>query len=451
MGTGREGVAIATALLAKRPDQDIIALDGSAGDSVVAWQETFGDRAPVIVVDPEQDDLRALVPDVQFAIMSPGVPLTGSLHRAVAALGIPMTSGSALFTADHRHTMVGVTGSKGKSTTSTLLHHLLVNSGVDSSLGGNMGIPVQGLAPSAHQVVEFSSYQCHYLEASPAVVVLTALFPEHLDWHGSLDAYYGDKLRIVANKPTSIIANGDDAVLRHELSTRYPDAPITWVGEGELWHLEPDGDGSWLMRGDTRLAHSRDTPLMGQHNHRNVLLALAGASATGLFDESTIASGLASFQPLPNRLERIADPSGIVFVNDSLATNPQAAAAALRAFAGQDTVMLIGGYDRGVDYTPLVEEIVATRPVAVIGLPGSGSALVELCTQALRAAGTLDSVTLMSVSSMEEALRSARRVAGPGYCVVLSPGAPSFGQYLDYQHRADDFRYWITETAKGTP
>lgn len=449
VGIGREALALATRLLASDNAASIVAVDGVDGDLVTAWRERFGDRIPVFVVAPGADPTPAEVSQATIAIVSPGIPKTGELFAWVASLGIELTSGTALFVAGHAATMVGVTGSKGKSTTSALIHHLLEGSGVEATLAGNMGIAVHGIEPGALQVVELSSYQCSYLTVSPRVVVLTALFPEHLDWHGSVDAYYGDKLSIVAGGPESVIANAHDPVLRAELERRYPDLELTWVGDGHAWHTEArDEGGVWLMKGSERLCHSSELSLIGSHNIQNALLALAGADATGLLDLRRVPELVATFSPLPNRLQRLKDPSGILFINDSLATNPQAAVAALQAFPPQATVILVGGRDRGVDYSPLINHIAQHPPKAVIGLPDSGARLVELCEAAL-SVQSKGRCRLEVAASMAQAVSFARDIASPGDYVVLSPGAPSFGQYRDFQHRADDFIACITQTQEN--
>ena len=447
MGVGREGRALADRLLEHGNIRALLALDGNEGEAATAWRQDYGDRVPLVVIDPAAESIPESLRGAEIALLSPGIPKTGALYKAVAQMGIPLSSGTALFVADHAHSMIGVTGSKGKSTTSTLIHHLLVGSGVDAALAGNMGIPVQGIDPREFQVVELSSYQCSALETSPAVVVLTALFPEHLDWHGSEQVYYDDKLHLVAGKPDHVIANGDDVILKREVLNRYPDLAVTWVGEGEQWHLEADGSGGhWLHEGTTRIAHSSSLTLRGEHNLRNALMAIAAASVGGALDFASVPGLLESFQPLAHRLEPIEDPSGVVFVNDSLATNPQAAKAALEAFPSEQIVILIGGHDRGVDYSPLVSHIATHPPRGVIGLPGSGQKLVELCTAALVAANGLENTQLAVVSSMEQAVVTARSWARPGDYVVLSPGAPSFGYYRDYEERAQDFVTWIEKT-----
>lgn len=446
VGTGRESVALAHSLLAKGHTGWIGALDGAHGESLSSWVETFGDRIPVWVSPDSLDSLPTEVSVATIAVMSPGIPVTGRLHQKVSQLGIPVTSGTALFVADHHQDLLGVTGSKGKSTTSTLIHHLLDAQGLDVGLGGNMGIPVQSLEASERWVVELSSYQCRYLEVSPWVCVLTALFPEHLDWHGSQEDYYRDKLNVMAHSPEIVIANGDDETLRSEITKRFPMQQVIWVGEGEQWHLESDDSGSWLMRGEDRLLHSSEIALLGRHNHHNALIALAAATMWSGLQPEDLSAGLQSFQPLPNRLEKITDPSGLVFVNDTLATNPQAAAAALKALQGHDIALIIGGKDRGVDYQLLIDHITMHKPKVVLGLPESGKSLLDKCAESLQAQGVPDAVHLESVDSMEQAVRRARALMAPGSYVVLSPGAPSFGVYRDYQHRADDFRFWISHT-----
>jgi len=444
-GVGREGNAMATRLLGLTNPPHILALDGAEGPQAEAFREQYGSQIDFQVVDPNAP-LPPKYSSATVAIMSPGIPHTSPLHAHLLELSIPLTSGSALSVAEHHRNMVGVTGSKGKSTTATLVHALLQGSGVEAALGGNMGIPLQGLEHKPFYVAELSSYQCHYLEQSPDVVALTALFPEHLDWHGSREAYYASKLRILSGTPRTVVANADDDILVHELSTHHPHIPITWVGHGQEWHLLEDGAESWLCRGDHKLFHTSDSQLLGRHNHQNMLIALATASATGLVKEDACDRVLRNFTGLAHRLEHIEDPTGVVFVNDSLATNPNAAAAALRSLSSPGMVWIVGGQDRGVDYQLLVDQVLSSTPRHILGLPESGAKLVGLFQDALSQAGLADVVSTEVVPDMKVAVTRARALASPGDVVLLSPAAPSFGQYRDYQHRAEDFRSWIEKT-----
>jgi UDP-N-acetylmuramoylalanine--D-glutamate ligase len=444
VGVGREGRAMASRLLSLPQPPQILALEGAEGPAADSFRQEFPTIA-LAVAGPDST-LPAECAKATLAVMSPGIAVTSPLHAALVDLSIPLTSGSALFVADHRESLAGITGSKGKSTTTTLVHALLGGSEGGIALGGNMGIPLQGLDSAEFYAVELSSYQCHYLEVSPDVVGLTALFPEHLDWHGSLDAYYQDKLSIVAHGPSHVIANADDAILVHELTTRYPHLEVTWVGEGQHWHLEEDGAQSWLCQGDQKLFHTGTSQILGRHNHLNMVLALAIADATGRLDRARVEEVFSGFEGLAHRLQRIADPSGVVFVNDSLATNPQAGAAALRSLSSPGMVWIVGGQDRGVDYQPLVDQVLQSRPAHILGVPASGVKLLGLFREALVSAGAQDAVHLEDVPDMATAVRRARALASAGDYVVLSPAAPSFGQYRDYQHRAEDFLTWIEKT-----
>ena len=449
VGTGREGTALGKYLRAS-PPQWVGALDGHEGDSATAWRHEFGDSIPLWTIDSETEGLPPEILSASVAVVSPGIAVTSRLHELLRESGLIITSGSALFVAEHADHLVGVTGSKGKSTTSTLTHHLLSHAGFASGLGGNMGIPLVGLETHPHYVVELSSYQCHYLTRSPRVCVLTALFPEHLDWHGSESAYYGSKLNLIANAPEIVIANSTDDILKGEVTRRFPDQRVVWVGDGEPWRVGEHEGRTWLLTPGGPVIPADELPLLGSHNHTNALMALVAAHYASGLEPSLLAEGFRSFRPLPHRLEPISDPSGVVFVNDSLATNPHAAAAALRAL-GSNVVLVIGGMDRGVDYQVLMDQIVTTRPKAVLGVPESGARLIALLTQTLSSHGGAPGMVVESTDSIEDAVRRSREIAQPGDYVLLSPAAPSFGRYRDYAERAEDFLFSIEKTRRDTP
>jgi len=440
IGCGREGAAIAMALGAT-PDITLMAIIDSEGGPGAYWEERCPRSIPVHVFDGEAD----LPAGIDVAVVSPGVAPHRPLFQALAAAGVLFTSGTDLYVNSFADRIVAVTGSKGKSTTSALIAHLLAHHGVDVSWGGNVGVPLWDLPRREWTVAEVSSYQCSSLTVSPRVAVVTSLFEEHLDWHGSADQYFADKLNLLANEPTHVVVGGQSPILTEQLEHRYPTKPRTTVGKDGRWSVIEGVDGWQVSMDGEAVVAGDDLPLWGVHNGWNVALALEAASRVVDLDRDTVVSALTSFSPLPHRLEPIEDPSGVVFINDSLATNPPAAAMALGALAGKRVIVLLGGADRGVDRGVLLDQVVATPPIACIGLPESGPGLLEDIRETMTRAGVAVP-ELVPVSSMDEAIVWARRLAQPGDVVIMSPGAPSFGQYRDYEHRANEFRRAIVDT-----
>jgi len=196
-----------------------------------------------------------------------------------------------------------------------------------------------------------------------------------------------------------------------------------------------------------------ELPLLGEHNAWNVLLSLQAAETIAPIDLSQVPFWLRDFTPLPHRMEPVADPSGIRFVNDSLATNPAALTAALRSLRGDRVIAIVGGHDRGVDDSMLGEELTSHPIAGLIGIPDSGHTLLARIT------GWFDQASveqgrrpqMQAVQDMAEAVRVARSWAGPGDVVTLSPGAPSFGRYRDYQHRAEEYIRAIHDSLPTDP
>jgi len=443
VGVGREGLAMATVLARDVPTARVLGIDQYDGDAADNWRSQTG--LP-LVVSEAGDNVPA---DLDVAVVSPGIPPHNPLIRALDAHPAILTSGTDLFFAQNANRIIGVTGSKGKSTTSALIHHLLVAHGVDTVLGGNVGVPLWDLDDADWVVAEVSSYQASRLHHSPHTAVLTALFEEHIDWHGSFDAYARDKLNLVGYGPRHVVVNTTSALLVSELGARHPDLPRVDVGPGMDWDMVDQDERVWLGRRGELIVPVDQLPVPGEHNAWNALLALAAVETITPIDTAIAAMALQSFQPLPHRMQPIDDPSGVVFLNDSLATNPVALAAALRSLRHTRVVALIGGHDRGVDDSALAEEIIAHPPAVLIGLPDSGPVMLDKVRTWLEGAGVSESSwpEMVAVADMDSAIVAARERARPGDVVTLSPGAPSFGRYRDYQHRAEDFVRAIRETA----
>jgi UDP-N-acetylmuramoylalanine--D-glutamate ligase len=448
VGVAREGQAVAKMLRRDVPTANVIAVDQRPSDAAIAWREQWGDDIPV-VISPDGDGLPE---GAQFAVVSPGLSRHNALVRGLEDRGIALTSGTDLFMSRFRDKVVAVTGSKGKSTTSALIHHILRAHGIDATLGGNLGIPLWDLERSDWIVAEVSSYQCHSLSHSPHTVVLTALFEEHLDWHGDFDTYVADKLNIVGHDPKHVIVNSTQAPLVDELEQRYPELSYDPVGPSSTWSVVEQPTGWALTRAGEIVVSSGELALMGVHNGWNAALACSAAETVTALDSQTVAHALKSFIPLGSRLEPITDPSGIVFLNDSLATNPPALAMALKSMRDRRVIALIGGFDRGVDDEVFLHEVAEHPVAALIGLPDSGPQWLIRVSDRLHEAGVPRAKwpVMIPVDDMTEAVLRARSIANRGDVVTMSPGAPSFGQYRDYQDRAEKFIQAVRDTAPSS-
>ncbi|RKN14339.1 UDP-N-acetylmuramoyl-L-alanine--D-glutamate ligase [Micromonospora musae] len=434
-GTGREGRAAVTAIAAHGPAA-LVAVDDSANFLSLPWDGPLAEAAPLVT--GEEGFARLAAADV--VVRSPGVPQTHPWLVELRRQGVTVTQGTALWMADHGDRTVGVTGSKGKSTTSSLISHLLNAVDRPNVFGGNIGVPTLDLPEADLYVLELSSYQCSDLTDSPRVAVVTALFPEHLDAHGGEAEYYRDKLNLIAYGPRTVVVNGNDPRLAVELGDR---AAIR-AGRSDTVHVAAGPDGApWFHLRDQPLFPRAVLPLVGRHNEGNLCVALAVLDALGVdvvARKDTLAVAVAEFQGLAHRLTEIVDPSGLTFVDDTLATSPYAAMHAIDAYEGRPLTVIVGGADRGLDFSPLREHL-AEREITVIGIPDSGPRIVE-------ALAGLPKVRTETVDELADAVRLAREVTPVGGVVLLSPAAPSYGRFRNFEHRSEVFAEAVRDTAR---
>ena len=435
-GTGREGRAAVTAIAEHHPSR-LIAVDDSANFLSVPWEGALAELAPLAGGDHA---FGALV-TADVVVRSPGVPQTHPWMIELRQRGVTVTGGSALWMADNAARTIGVTGSKGKSTTASLISHLLAAVDRPNVFGGNIGVPLLELPPAGQYVLELSSYQCADLVDSPRVAVVTSLFPEHLDAHGGEREYYRDKLNLLRHGPEMIVVNGSDLRLRDEirgLSDLNGFPPIPAAAEDSRFRISDE----WVYCSDEPLFQRATLHLKGAHNGRNLCVALAvldglGIDVPGLKDELQMA--VESFEGLPHRLAEIADPSGLTFVDDTLSTSPYSAMHAIEAYTGRPLTVLVGGTDRGLDYTPL-RDFLTTRELTVIGIPDSGPRIIE-------ALSGLDRIRTEIAEDLPAAVRLARKLTPADGVVLLSPAAPSYGRYRNFEHRSEAFTEAIKESA----
>ena len=425
-GVGREIRSLATQLARRLPSARIavVALD-DAGEHI---HPELIEHDARVVTGP---DVVAALAGCDALVRSPGVSIYRDELRELRRRGVPITTATALWLGERRgENVIGVTGTKGKSTTATLIAHLARAAGQTVHLSGNIGAPALDLLetpPSDLVVIELSSYQIADLASGPEVAVVTNLYPEHLDWHGTEANYRADKLRLLglAGVRTTIV-NGRDPALA-EAAGLDPDAVRFGVPGG--YDVTLDG----VVLDGTLVAPWSRLPLRGEHNALNLCAALAALDAAGV-PTPPLPDALDGILALPHRLEVVADRDGVVWVDDSISTTPESTLAALQSFPDRDIVLIAGGKDRGQDYTLLGREL-AHRAVAVIGLPVTGVRLIS----AARVAGVPDE-RAVEAQDMEAAVTAARALARTGSAVLLSPAAASYNSYANFEQRGADFR-----------
>jgi len=407
LGLARSGLATVEALAA-------------SGAEVTAWDEREEARAKVSVTlaDPLEIDLSGY----DGVVVSPGVPLnTHPIAAKARAAGVPVIGDIELFARARGdlppHKVVGITGTNGKSTTTALVHHILKTAGVPTTMGGNIGLPILAQDPLPEggvYVLELSSYQIDLTYSLDCdVAVLLNVTPDHLDRYDSFEAYRTSKIRLfeMQSREHRAIYHFDADEATFVLEARSGDAGGYWFTADRVGHL----------------VHQADWPaLQGPHNALNAAAAIMACHALGVPDVA-IAEGLRTYPGLPHRMERIGEKHGILFVNDSKATNPDSTAPALAAYP--HVHWIVGGRAKSEQLGPCADQLDHVRAAYTIGEAGPMFArLLE------------DRVPVRQSGVLERAVRDAAEAAVAGEVVLLSPACASFDQYTDYEARGQAFR-----------
>jgi UDP-N-acetylmuramoylalanine--D-glutamate ligase len=382
----------------------------------------------------------------ELVIPSPGVPADSEILKAARAQNIPIWSEIELADRFLNGRLIGITGSNGKTTTTSLIEHILKNSGFSTLLAGNIGTPlidvVEQTTDQTVTVAELSSFQLEWIEAfRPNISVFLNLTPDHLDRHGSMEAYGAAKARIFEKQTASDFAvlNADDPG-----STPYaPSIPkVLWFSRKQRV-----AQGAFLRGEEIVFRHHGEEEIIlklpeiqlpGAHNLENVLAAVVAARLAGARPRE-IQKAVRSFAGVEHRLEFVAEHNGVRYYNDSKATNVDATLKAIDAFPGR-ILIILGGKDKGSDYTVLQTPL---REKAILALLiGAAAEKIEK-----QIAG---SVPIERAGTIQRAVEIASRTAQPGDIVLLAPACASFDQFENYEHRGRVFKQLVHELANHT-
>ncbi len=445
---------------------------GSSGDAVARYllgQARAGEAVRVSVVDEHEGPVQSAraaalrelgaevslgvsdAPRADMVVASPGIPPSSPLMSSARRTGAEIISEMELAYRVSESAWVAVTGTNGKTTTTSLIGHLLTEAGRPVEVAGNIGPPAIDVAvaagPATMMVAEVSSFQLALTSTfRPRVAVLLNITEDHIDWHGSFEAYASDKARIFANLgPEDVAVIDVDDAGSAPYATRVAESGAR-VLRVSRHALPRDGagiaDGALaLCAGGVarRLLEIGELQVRGAHNVSNALAAALAAHAVGVPD-AEIAEGLRTFAPIEHRLEPVGVVGGVEYFNDSKATNPDATFKAIEAFEGAGLVLLLGGRNKGNDFGPLAA-VAADACSAVVAF---GEAREEI-----RAAFLGTRLTPVLVAGLAEAVERASVEARSGDAVVLSPACASFDEFTSYEHRGRVFKECVRAMRGG--
>jgi UDP-N-acetylmuramoylalanine--D-glutamate ligase len=426
LGLARSGLAAVETLLA-------------SGAHVMAWdsreEPRLGLEGRVELADPATSDITGY----DGVVVSPGVPLNQHpIAEAAAIAGVPVIGDIELFAMARpslpAHRVVGITGTNGKSTTTSLVHHLLKSAAVPARMGGNIGLPILSqdpLPPGGVYVLELSSYQIDLTSSLDCeVAALLNITPDHLDRYDGFEGYVAAKARLFAmqtgrHHAVFGVGDGETAMIGAREAARRDPGFVHQVDGADIADLQKD----WPS-------------LQGPHNLQNAAVAIAIVEALGL-TKGQWQPALPTFRGLPHRMERVAEAGGVLYINDSKATNPASAAPALAAFPpnpDRRIHWIVGGLPKGDNLDECAPWFGNIAAAYTIG--DAGPMFAELLAPYM---------PVRRSEMMAEAIREAIAVAKPGDIVMLSPACASFDQFRDYEARGDAFRQIVEALTTPEP
>jgi UDP-N-acetylmuramoylalanine--D-glutamate ligase len=429
VGLGKSGVA--ATLLLRDLGIGVYASDTGTGPGYEDWAREL--REAGAVVDLGGHDISRIA-RAAAVVVAPGVPPNIPALESARRAGLEVYAEVDIgFLALRQTRCVAITGTNGKTTTTSLVAHVLASAGLKAEAAGNIGKPLCEVARSAEPpswlALELSSFQLHDApHIDPVVGVLTNLAPNHLDRYTSLSEYYGDKAQLFRNARAGSVwvTNADDPVVQdmtrdvegHHLRFSIQEPADAWY----------DREGRRLMLGTSEVLPRAALPLLGDHNVANALAATLVAAELDI-PMHRIAAGLQSFRAIPHRVEPVREVDGILWINDSKSTNITSTEVAVAALE-RPFVLLLGGRHKGEPYTRLAQPLQG-RCRAVVAYGEAGPLIVKDLGSSLR---------VVPAGSFEEVLTVARKLARPGDAVLLSPACSSYDMFRNYEERGEQFR-----------
>lgn len=470
VGLGKSGLAAARFCIAHLGGgvDDAFAVEsltvygGASSDAAVAFSAEAAEHGIEVILDCE--DVRG---SYDLAIVSPGISVNSAFFKNAAAASREIVCEPELAFRYAPERWIGITGTNGKTTTTTLTAHLLETAGLGGIACGNIGLPcieaASGRTDGSYLVAELSSFQLESMPTfSPRAAVLLNITPDHIEWHGSLEAYAAAKERIFANLGASGYAIVDcTAENTRALAGRLTARGIALIAVGgpagfaDAYH--PLGDPGSVDRGgcahladgvltvvldgtEHRLVAAGELAIRGDHNVQNALSASAAALVAGIAD-ADLAAGLRSYRPVEHRVEPCGEVAGVRFYNDSKATNTDAAIKALTAFPGQRVWMLLGGHDKGTDLGELVSACIRSCTGVICFGEAAERFLAAFADADAEGAG----LSVLEAPHMREAFATACDAASAGDVVLLSPACSSFDEFSSYEERGTLFKQLVSD------
>lgn len=381
-------------------------------------------------------DYQKCMDDYDVVFKSPGIVL----ERPENEYRCSILSQTEVFFQCFRDQIIGITGTKGKSTVTTLLYHLLKQAGMDALLVGNIGIPaldhMEEVKPDTRIVFELSCHQLEYMTVSPHIGILVNIHEEHLDHYGTMEKYVEAKHHIFKNQGPDDILICNVQCLPGEGTCPSGLIRAGMDGSGKELDVVQEQDGTWVhFRGKSFCIPTDEIKLLGQHNYFDIGVAYGVCSILGM-DDQVFARGLKTYEPLPHRLQYIGEREGVKYYDDSISTICDTTIQALKTLKDTDTV-LIGGMDRGIDYRELIEYLSDCPVPHIILMEATGKRIYQEIHKYYPE--FKNRARLILAEHLEDGVKRARQITRPGTSCVLSPAAASYGIFRNFEERGETF------------